>query len=219
MNKSSFDTFVDVMLLVPKPVLVHCNGGYEATLFSLLYAGVTGSIYYPEIYSVGLTLGYDYQYDATVVDYINLILGMNTVPTTSPAIELTLAKQETSYRDYYWVHRMGNDQFYNVGQVLSTHVNVIKDAGYASIINFRADGEQTNKLPSESYNSGYLPNDEFSAINGNYNLTAERTAFDHAGYSNSYYSLPVTVLTPGRRIHSMPTYPPSRQLLRPADQC
>ena len=25
MNKSSFDTFVDVMLLVPKPVLVHCN--------------------------------------------------------------------------------------------------------------------------------------------------------------------------------------------------
>ena len=25
MNKSSFDTFVDVMLLMPKPVFVHCN--------------------------------------------------------------------------------------------------------------------------------------------------------------------------------------------------
>lgn len=92
--------------------------------------------------------------------------------------------------NYYWPHRMGDDNWYNLGQPLSTHVSAIAAAGYKAVACFRADGEATTRLPSEATTVGHIPNDEFSDDNGNYVLAKERVAFEAAGIA--FYYLPVT---------------------------
>ena len=142
------------------------------------------------IYSTGLDYGYDYQSNAAVVDLVNSITGSNDA-VTFETIEQPLAHGESSYKSFYWVHRSGhNDLWYNVGQILDTQVGAIKDAGYRSIVNFRDDGEPTNRLPLSDPTTGPVQNDEFSDSNGNYNATAERLAVEAQGLR--YYYLPLT---------------------------
>ena len=141
------------------------------------------------IYSTGLDYGYNYQANAAVVDLVNSIIGSDDVVTTE-SIEQTLAHGEASYKSFYWVHRSGHDDlWYNVGQILDTQIGAIRDAGYKSVVNFRDDGESTNRLPSDSA-TGPVQNNEFSDSNGNYNSTAERLAVESQGMR--YYYLPLT---------------------------
>lgn len=157
-------------------------------LYSLVKGDATNSSSY--IYSTGLDYGYDYQSNAAVVDLVNSITGSNDA-VTFETIEQPLAHGESSYKSFYWVHRSGhNDLWYNVGQILDTQVGAIKDAGYRSIVNFRDDGEPTNRLPLSDPTTGPVQNDEFSDSNGNYNATAERLAVEAQGLR--YYYLPLT---------------------------
>ncbi len=159
------------------------------------------------MFTAGLALGYDYQMDSAAVNLVNNVTGMNFAVTTSPVIESSLQSGEQSYRDYYWVHLMASqstNSYYNVGQVLSTHIDAIVKAGYRTVINFRANGEGTNLLPGETYGTGQgVNNDEFSDANGYYNLTAEMEQFASHGilpsdastaaaHGGGYFSLPVS---------------------------
>jgi hypothetical protein len=130
-----------------------------------------------EIYTEGLTLGFDYQSNADVVNLINSVTGAKDTPQPEK-IEKTLANGESSYKSYFWVHRMGNnDYWYNTGEILSTHINAIGSAGYRSIVTFRSSGEPTARLPTDP-STGPIPNDEFSDDNGNYQVALEQSEVD-----------------------------------------
>lgn len=150
-----------------------------------------------DIYAEGLTLGFDYQSNPDVVNLINSVTGAKD--TAQPEkIEKTLANGESSYKSYYWVHRMGNnDYWYNTGEILSTHINAIGSAGYRSIVSFRATNEPTARLPTDP-TTGAIPNDEFSDDNGNYQIALEAAAVDayntvltDTSKQMKFYSLPI----------------------------
>jgi protein tyrosine phosphatase (PTP) superfamily phosphohydrolase (DUF442 family) len=132
------------------------------------------------IYSDSLLLGYDYQNSSDVVSLINAITGRHDVPVDQK-IELTLANGESSYKSYYWPHRLGeSDNWYNIGQILSTHVDAIVDAGYKTVLCYRDNGESTARLPNET-TTGAVSNAEFSDANGNYNVKDEQLSLESHG--------------------------------------
>lgn len=188
LTQASFDSFAQAMNSIPKPVLVHCESGWKASLFGQLYLTRVGAAAAEDFYAHSISLGYDYQTSQDAVSFVNTIISV-AVETTAPSINLALARGGDSYNDYFWVHRLGNDSWYSVGQVLESHVDAIKSAGYKSVISFRANGEATNRLKSEP-TTGAVSNGEFSDANGNYNVTAEAEAFAKAGIK--FYNLPVT---------------------------
>lgn len=147
-------------------------------------AGVVDSA---DIFQVGLTLGWDFQADASAVEFVNSITKTQTA-VAAPSIEQNLADGENSYKYYYWSHRVGNDGWYNIGQVLSTQVRSIADSGYKSVICFRSDGEATTRVGTDPV-EGPVNNDEFSDENGNFDLHAEQAAFEAVGLK--FYNLPV----------------------------
>jgi uncharacterized protein (TIGR01244 family) len=133
-------------------------------------------------------LGWDFQADASAVSFVNAVTHAQTTPTT-PSIEQTLAKGESSYKYYYWSHRIGNDNWYNIGQVLDTQVASIASSGYKTVISFRNNGEGTTRLGTDP-TTGPVDNNEFSDENGNYVVAAEQKAFEDAGLM--FFNLPVT---------------------------
>lgn len=112
-----------------------------------------------------------------------------SVGVISPYLELPLTNNETSYKYYYWSHRVGNDNWYSQGQPLENHVDSIYDSGYKTIVSFRANGEATTRLASDN-STGPVENLEFSDENGNYCIEMERQAFESAGIS--FVNIPVT---------------------------
>lgn len=114
------------------------------------------------------------------MNLINSLTGRND-QTTAQKIELTLANGEQSYKTYYWPHRLGeSDNWYNIGQILSTHIDAIATAGYRTIISFRDNGEATSRLPNET-SSSYITNYEFSDVSGNYVVADEQLAVESKG--------------------------------------
>eukprot|EP01038_Epipyxis_sp_PR26KG_P010210 gene10210-13737_t len=177
---------------LPKPVYVHCHVGWTATLFTELHLYLKGIVKSDdEIYQNGLKYGWDFQINADAVAMINAITNSNKSPLTQEIIEQTLTQGEYSYKYYFWVHRVGeNNYWYNVGQILDTQLLAIHNAGYKSIISFRMNGEPTTRLPSEMGQSGYINNHEFSDKNGNYDVKFEA---DYTSYYNiSFYNIPIT---------------------------
>lgn len=133
--------------------------------------------------------GWDYEATSNSVELINSVTSSTTM-AESPKIELTFSNGEASYKYYYWVHRLGDfDNWYNMGQILETHLTSIKDQGYNSIITFRENEEQTNRLANETNRVGLLGNKEFSNFRGNYDVIAEKLAVESIGLS--FYHLPV----------------------------
>jgi protein tyrosine phosphatase (PTP) superfamily phosphohydrolase (DUF442 family) len=187
LTQASFDAFTQAMNSIPRPVLVHCENGWKAALFGQLYLTRAGAAAAEDLYSNSVTLGYEYQTNVDAINFVSLIINVSA-QLAAPSINLELSRGEASYRDYFWVHRLGNDSWYSVGQVLDSHVNAIKSAGYKSVISFRANGEATNRLKSEPA-TGAVANGEFSDANGNYNVTAEAEAFANVGIK--FYNLPV----------------------------
>jgi len=182
------ETISQAIHQMPKPIFIHCNVGYKGSLFTELHLYLNGVVAADDIYQNTLTLGWDYQADSSAVALINSVTGL-TSQVTSPSIEQTLADGENSYKYYYWAHRIGNDYWYNIGQVLSTQVNSIASAGYKSVISFRSNGESTTRLSTDNP-TGSIENFEFSDSNGKYNVTAEQEAFEGVGIH--FYYLPVT---------------------------
>ncbi len=158
-----------------------------ATLFVELYLSQVGASYVGDIFSSSLTVGWDFQSDASAVELINAVTSLDAV-VSPPSINLALTQGDASYRMYFWPHRI-SDNFYNLGQTLETHIDAIAAAGYKSVISFRANGETTNRLSWENQ-TGPVLNGEFSDDNGLLNITAEFDAVTAAGMS--FYNLPVT---------------------------
>ena len=141
------------------------------------------------IYANGFNYGYDYQSNAAVVSLVNTMVNAND-PVTQETIEQPLANGESSYKSYYWMHRSGhNDLWYNAGQLLDTQPSALQAAGIRSVISFRTDGEPTTRLASEP-TTGSVDNHEFSDINGNYNVSAERLAVEQLGVKFFHLPLP-----------------------------
>ena len=182
------DLISDAILNMTKPVYIHCHVGFSATLFTLLHLYRTGAILNSNIMAEGLSLGWDYQANNASRNLINQYTGMN-LPLTQPVLELNLAQQESSYKTYYWPHRLSNDTWYNVGQVLETHVQAIQQQGYKTVVSFRANGEPTIRIATDP-TAGPIDNNEFSDQNGLYNVSMERAAFEAVGIQ--FYNLPVT---------------------------
>lgn len=135
-----------------------------------------------------MTLGYDYQSDSDVVAFVNEV-AKTTYAVTQPSIELTLPHGSDSYRYYYWSHRIGNDMWYNIGQVLDTQPKSIVASGYKSVISFRSNGEATVRLSTDPQ-TGPVPNHEYSDENGLYSVEFEKTSMESVGLK--FYNLPVT---------------------------
>lgn len=177
----------DIILSLPKPLYIHCHVGWTANLFYQTHLYLNGYVTGEEIYSNGLLLGYDYQNNTDAVNMLNSLTGMS-VQAGPEKIEQSLASGEYSYKYYYWTHRMGgNDYWYNAGQILSTHVDSIKTAGYKVIVNFREDNEPTGLLPGETLGVPTIQNWEFSDDKGYYHVSYEKEAFENAGFK--YYHL------------------------------
>lgn len=186
---SAFKTVSDAILALPKPIYFHCHVGYSAALFAQLHMVRASSSDDETFYNDTLGLGWNYQADADAVALVSAVAGIE-VPVTEPSIELDLADGESSYRTFYWPHRVGRtDGFYNTGQVLETQVAAIALAGFKSVISFRSPGEPTMRVPSDP-TEGPVDNDEFSDENGNWDGDAERASFEAAGLF--WFSAPVS---------------------------
>lgn len=163
--------------------------GYTASLFAELHLygqqAVSGSA---QLYANGIDLGWDYQANADVVAFVNSVTGAHDV-AQAESIEQSLAAGEASYKSYYWPHRAGHsDLWFNLGQVLDTHVAAIAAAGYKTVISFRDNGEATNRLASDPA-TGAVDNHEFSDASGNYAVAAEQAAVQAAGLR--FFNLPL----------------------------
>jgi len=178
----------DAITSMEKPVYIHCFVGYTASLFTLLHLYRTGAILSSNIMSEGLALGWDYQANNSTLTLINQVTGLGLL-LTAPVLELNLANQESSYKTYYWSHRLGNDTWYNLGQPLETHVNAIQAQGYKTVVSFRANGEPTTRIASD-LTVGPIENNEFSDSQGVYDVEMERTAFEAVGVQ--FFNLPVS---------------------------
>jgi hypothetical protein len=130
MSVNSVSKFVGVVFSLPQPVYVHCHMGWAASLFSALYAYKQGFIVGQEqgIFNLGLDLGWDYQASSAAVALINDVAS-GAAQVTAPSLEKTLAKGEDSYKYYYWSHRLGNDSWYNTGQVLQPTLVKLRSNG------------------------------------------------------------------------------------------
>jgi protein tyrosine phosphatase (PTP) superfamily phosphohydrolase (DUF442 family) len=169
----------DLMSELPKPLYVHCHVGWTASLFTLIHLYLTASSEYKiqsayDIYQIGLELGFDYQATQNSVDLINGITSSTDV-VKPPSIELTLASGESSYKSYYWSHRLGDsDNWYNAGQFLSSHVSAIALNGYKAIVSFRMNHETTTRVTSDDQHiASPVNNDEFSEEHGLYEISLE----------------------------------------------
>jgi len=174
---------------LPKPLYIHCHVGYTANLFTQMHLYLKGYIQANEIYSHSLDLGYDLASNSDVVSLLNSLTGSNDT-VHSEAIEQNLAAGESSYKSYYWTHRLGHeDLWYNAGQVLDTHIDSIKEAGYTTYVSFRADHEATARLPTDNA-TGPVDNHEFSdALEGLYSVEEERSLVTSKGLE--YFHLPL----------------------------
>lgn len=180
----------NAILALEKPIYVHCGMGYGASLFTELHLFRTGVTPAEEVFPNGLTLGWDFQADASAVDLVNAVTLLDPPALVQePVLELSLAEGEDSYKSYYWSHRVGSDSWYNIGQILDTQVATIASAGYKTIISFRGNGEPTSRTSTDP-SEGPVDNGEFSDAEGNYNVTAEQVAVEGAGMR--FLSLPVT---------------------------
>jgi protein tyrosine phosphatase (PTP) superfamily phosphohydrolase (DUF442 family) len=157
-------------------------------LFGQLHLFLSGTVDANDIFTNSVTLGYDFQADASIVKFVNEVTHYS-FPVVPPSLELTLPHGSESYRHYYWSHRMGNDLWYNIGQVLDTQPNSIVTSGYKTVISFRGNGEATVRLSSDP-SSGPVPNHEYSDANGLYSIDLERKGIEAVGLR--FYSLPVT---------------------------
>jgi protein tyrosine phosphatase (PTP) superfamily phosphohydrolase (DUF442 family) len=137
-------------------------------------------------------MGFNFLAVADAVAMINDITGLSLQYSPTAVLELPLTNQEASYKTYDWPHRVGNDTWYNIGQVLETHVAPIASSGYKTIISLRTDGEATTRLTSDPA-TGPVPNDEFGDSNGFYSVAREEAAFSAAGMK--YLNLPVDSAT------------------------
>lgn len=195
LDTASVNRFNQAILALPKPVYVHCHMGYFATLYSLLFQYNAGALVSANgtasVYGAGLTNGWDYQINESVVSLVNSVTSAATT-VTAPSVNLLLTDGQASYQNYYWTHRAGSDLWYNTGQILDTQVDAIQQAGYASIISFRSDGEPTTHANAADCTSVTVlcPNNhQFMNPNGSYNVTMEKMAVEAAGMK--FYNLPV----------------------------
>ena len=196
LDAASSVRFNQALLAAKKPVYVHCYVGYQATLFSLLYEYATGALIgasgSASVYNVGISNGWDYQANSEVVSMVNSVTGAKTA-VTAPSIDLLLNGGQASYKNYYWTHRVGNDHWYNTGQILSTHIPAIAAAGYKAVISFRVNGESTthvNPTDCSTPTSACPDNQQFMNPDGTYNVDLERAAVEAAGIR--FYNLPVS---------------------------
>lgn len=184
----------ELIASLPKPLYIHCHVGWTASLFTLLhyYLDDTNALITSgeDIMSYGIKLGFDYQATQNSVDLINSVTNSN-LSIADISIELTLNQTETSYKYYYWPHRLGNtDIWFNTGQFLSTHCEAIADAGYKSVMSFRRNFDPTIRLNSDN-SSGSIDNYEFSDENGLYDIALEKEALEA-------YDIPLYYLPPPR---------------------
>ena len=159
-------------------------------LTSHLY--LTGAISPINIVPTGVDIGFNFLSTEAAVSMINSLTGQSLVSSPNAILELTLTNKEASYKSYDWPHRVVTDEWFNVGQVLESHVDVIAGAGYKTVVSLRTNGETTTRLSTDP-TTGFVPNEEFSDINGNYNVTKEREAFENVGVH--FYNLPVASAT------------------------
>lgn len=149
---------------------------------------LSGSLAATSVVNKGVQLGWNFLVNSDAVNTINALTGSSLVTDTTPKLELPLTQQELSYKQYYWTHRVGNDTWYNVGQILDTHVAAIAGAGYRAVLSLRENGEATTRLSTEPA-SGPVPNNEFSNEQGQYDVDRERAAVTAAGMQ--FFNLPV----------------------------
>ena len=179
----------DAILEMEKPIYLHCGVGYGATLFAELHAFRAGTTTADDLFSNSLYLGWDYQANEDAVSLVNEFTKLDPpAKVVEPSIESTLTNGEDGYKNYYWSHRVGNDLWYNIGQVLESQVSTIADAGYKTVISFRENGEPTSRTSTDPA-EGPVNNGEFSDRDGNYSAKAEMVAFESAGVNFLY--LPV----------------------------
>jgi len=196
LDTASVDRFNQALLSAKKPVYVHCHVGYSATLYALLFQFEAGALVSAEgtasIYGAGIANGWDYQTNESVVSLVNAVTASSTA-ATAPSIDLLLADGQSSYQNYFWAHRVGNDLWYNTGQIYDTQIDAIKQAGYASVVSFRVDGESTTHADATDCTSATARcpnNQQFMNTDGTYNVTMERNAVEAAGMK--FYNLPVS---------------------------
>ncbi len=184
----SLNYFSDLIEKMEKPIYIHCHVGYSATLFTQLYLYKTGIIGSNDLISSSLSLGYDYQSDSDAVLFINEITGLK-LTLEDEKIESTLIDGESGYLNYYWLHRIGDDMWYNSGQILDTHVDSISSVGIKTVISFRAANESTTRLASDP-TTGKINNHEFGDDLGNYDPNYEGQLLNTNGVE--FLNLPVS---------------------------
>ncbi|KAL8589356.1 hypothetical protein ACOMHN_021508 [Nucella lapillus] len=153
---------------LPKPVLMHCDRGYTITFVTLMYLAnqtrhdptFTPRITSQDFYNISAAMGLDFL-SRIPQETVSIITG-EPVPKDPP-------RPDTVPEDWmdYWMAHPVHKNWYIAGQITRSHLSVLDEVGFRSVVNLRSgitlDGkpnqEEVNLLNIKQKTGSYATED------------------------------------------------------------
>lgn len=158
-----------VLPTLPKPVLLHCDRGYTITYVTLLYLAnrtrndpdFTPKITSKDFYNISAAMG---------LDFLSRIPQEVVAEITGEPVPENPPKPDVEPEDWmdYWVAHPVYRNWYSAGQITRSHLKVLTEVGFKSVINLRSgimlDGkpnqEEVNLLNIKQNTGTYAQGDK-----------------------------------------------------------
>uniref|UniRef100_A0A2C9LG27 Rhodanese domain-containing protein n=1 Tax=Biomphalaria glabrata TaxID=6526 RepID=A0A2C9LG27_BIOGL len=134
--------FTSLAPKLEKPVLLHCDRGYTITFIVLLYmanqtihnTNFKPKIHSKEFFEIAAAMGYNF-FDRIPLEVVSEITKEPIEKFTDKSVPKPNF-QPTEWYDY-WLAQPVYQNWFIAGQIYKSHVNLLKDFGYKSVINLR----------------------------------------------------------------------------------
>ncbi|CAH1800703.1 unnamed protein product [Owenia fusiformis] len=136
----------------PKPILVHSGVGYSASFYLLNYfanetrhnPSFEPKITARKLIKIGANFGFDFTNDEKLMEIVSETTGEKTSAITINSQDMPIGHDWYNYWEAMHVYK----NIFIAGQIWSSHLQRIKEAGFSTIFNLR-NGPAENSIPSQ----------------------------------------------------------------------
>jgi protein tyrosine phosphatase (PTP) superfamily phosphohydrolase (DUF442 family) len=138
----------NVLSTLPRPILAHCDRGYTISFDVLMYLANRTKLepkFSPKVdskkfFDMTKVLGMDFNMDCTKDTMANI--------TGEQVSSERIPKLQSEPEEWYdfWLATPVHKNWYTAGQILSSHVTELKQAGFKSVVNLRMPRETVTLL-------------------------------------------------------------------------
>ncbi|KAK7101512.1 uncharacterized protein [Littorina saxatilis] len=128
-----------VMPSLPKPILLHCDRGYTISFVTLMY--LANQTKRDPSFKPGITSDDFYNISAAMgLDFISRIPQEVVSEITGEPVPTNPTRPNTVPEDWmdYWVAHPVYKNWYTAGQITRSHLPVMAEVGYKSVVNLRS---------------------------------------------------------------------------------